>query len=216
MPTPRGGYFTKDGKRVPSVTTIIGKFKDAGGLMHWAWDLGRQGKYYRDERDKAANSGTIAHLLVEQWIHKQDPTVEGTHPADVESRAWKAFEAFKQWAQQTKLSVTETEIGLVSEKHRFGGTLDAMLVNGKRSLGDWKTSNAVYGEYLYQLAAYGLLWEENFPDKPIQGGYHLLRFSKDYPDFCHHFFDELESAKRGFILMRELYDIKEVLDRRVK
>jgi len=36
MPTPRKGYYTDAGKRVPGVTTIIGRFKDSGGLIHWA------------------------------------------------------------------------------------------------------------------------------------------------------------------------------------
>ena len=36
MPTPRAGYYTSSGERVPGVTTIIGRFKDAGGLIHWS------------------------------------------------------------------------------------------------------------------------------------------------------------------------------------
>lgn len=34
MPTARGGYFTKAGILVPSVTTVI--IKDSGGIIHWA------------------------------------------------------------------------------------------------------------------------------------------------------------------------------------
>lgn len=36
MPTPKSGYYTKAGVRVPGVTTVIGRFKDSGGLIHWA------------------------------------------------------------------------------------------------------------------------------------------------------------------------------------
>lgn len=129
MPTAKAGYRVKDGTRVPSVTTIIGKFKEAGGLMHWAWQLGIAGKDYREVRDEAADAGTLAHALVEQWIRKQPLAVNG--PDEVVQKACNAFNIFMQWANQSRLEVTETEVALVSEKHRFGGTLDAMLVNGK-------------------------------------------------------------------------------------
>lgn len=213
MPTAKGGYFTADGKRVPSVTTVISKFKEAGGLIHWAWQLGKEGKDYREERDKAADAGTLAHDLVERWIKGDPLTVEGD--PDVTKKAWQAFGAFREWADQTKLTVTHTELALVSEKHRFGGTLDAMLVNGKRSLGDWKTSNSVYDEYLIQIAAYKALWEENHPDQPVDGGLHLGRFSKENGDFAHYFWPELDDGWRAFLIMRELYDIKARLKKRL-
>jgi hypothetical protein len=214
MPTLKGGYHTADGTKVPSVTTIISKFKESGGLIHWAWKLGTEGKDYREVRDKAADAGTLAHELVEKWINKEPMSIEG--PEDVVAKAKNAFGIFLEWAEQTKLTVTDTEVALVSETYRFGGTLDAMLVNGKRSLGDWKTSNSVYADYLYQLAGYAILWEENFPDRPIEGGFHLMRFAKEFPDFAHHYWGELDRAKEGFILMRKLYDIKLELERRVK
>ena len=62
MPTAPKGYFTKDGKRVPSVTTILGKFKEAGGLMHWSWECGMKGLDYRQVRDAAADAGTLLML----------------------------------------------------------------------------------------------------------------------------------------------------------
>ncbi|MFH1572737.1 MAG: hypothetical protein ABIG68_02075 [Acidobacteriota bacterium] len=214
MPHPIKGYRTADGKRVPGVTTIIGKFKEAGGLMHWAWDLGIQGLDYRKVRDEAASIGTLAHAMVEQWIRKEPISVEG--PPEQIERARNAFEQFEQWAAQSKLEITATECSLVSEKHRFGGTLDAILVNGKRAMGDWKTSNAIYAEALFQLAAYAILWEEHFPDQPIDGGFHLMRFAKDSPDFAHRYWGEMDAAKEGFLLMRRLYDIKAELEKRVK
>jgi hypothetical protein len=52
--------------------------------------------------------------------------------------------------------------------------------------------NAVYADYLYQLAAYGLLWNENYPDHPPVGGFHLCRFAKEQGDFSHHYFPSLD------------------------
>ena len=212
MPTPKAGYHLADGTRVPSVTTVIGRFKDAGGLIHWAWDLGKQGKDYREERDKAADAGTLAHAAVEAWIHKQPYEFEGD--PEVCGKARKAFDAFLKWAEQSQLKITHTEVGLVSEKHRFGGTLDAMTISGKRALMDWKSSNRTYGEYLIQVRAYGELWNEHFPDDPVTGGYDLVRFDKTYGDFHHHHWDELDSAWAAFLHLRHLYDLEKELKAR--
>ena len=74
MAEPRPGYYLADGSHVPSVTTIIGRFKESGGLIHWAWALGKEGKDYREVRDKAADAGTMAHDAVEAWVHgKRSP-----------------------------------------------------------------------------------------------------------------------------------------------
>jgi hypothetical protein len=212
MATAKGGYFLKDGTRVPSVTTVLSRFKDSGGLIHWAWTLGKEGKDYREVRDDAADAGTLAHEAVENWVHKQ-PIVFNGKPEVVE-KAQRAFGAFLEWVNQTQLVVTHTEIPLVSEKYRFGGTFDALLVRGKRSMGDWKTSGKVYGEYLAQVAAYGILWEENFPDEPIDGGYHLLRFDKEYGDFHAHWWGELDAGKRFFLRLREAYEDDKELKKR--
>lgn len=212
MGTLKGGYRLADGSKVPSVTTILGRFKESGGLIHWAWNLGIEGKDYREVRDRAADAGTLAHHAVEHWIHGQPFAFEGEE--DVCKKAKTAFGAFLEWADQTQLKVTHTEIPLVSEKHKFGGTFDAILVRGKRAMGDWKSSNAVYGEYLVQVAAYGALWEENHPDQPIEGGFHLLRFDKEYGDFHHHWWGELGRAWQAFLHLRELYEIDKELKKR--
>src|SRR3990167_6167948 len=218
MGTLKGGYHLKDGTKVPSVTTILGRWKESGGLIHWAWKEGSEGRDYRVTRDAAANAGTLAHEMVEAWITgtavSRDRLV--TFARETVDKAAFAFGAFTEWAQQTNLKITHSEVPLVSEKHRFGGTLDAMLVNGKLSLGDWKTSNALYHDYLMQLGAYGILWEENYPDQPITGGYHILRFSKDNGDFEHRWFGELEDAKQMFLLLRQAYELDAKLKKRIR
>lgn len=257
MPTQKGGYRTANGDKVPSVTTIIGRFKESGGLIHWSWNIAHEGLelhrhalkqvcynqdggmelaeqllntdednwHYRKKRDDAANAGTIAHDLVERWI-KGDKKLADATPAmiakdqecDIElaEMARKAMDAFLEWADQSKLTTAATEIPMVSETYRFGGTPDAILVNGKLSMGDWKTSNAIYPDYLLQLAAYKELWEENRPDEPIVGGFHLLRFDKEFGDFHHHFWSELDDAWAAFMAERDLYDLMKKLEKRVK
>lgn len=212
MPTQAKGYFLNNGDRVPSVTTVLGRFKESGGLIHWAWKLGMEGKDYRQVRDAAADAGTLAHAAVDDWIHKRPVTFIGE--PDVCAKAQVAFGAFLEWAQQTQLVATHTEMPLISERYKFGGTFDALLVKGKRAMGDWKSSNAIYGDYLAQVAAYGILWEENFPDQPIDGGFHLLRFDKEYGDFHQHWWSELEAGKRFFLNLREAFEDAKELKKR--
>jgi len=42
--------------RIPGTTTVIGRFKESGGLIYWAWDQGQQGLDYRQTRDAAADA----------------------------------------------------------------------------------------------------------------------------------------------------------------
>lgn len=73
---------------------------------------------------------------------------------------------------------------------------------------------AVYGDYLMQLAAYRVLWEEVHPDQPLTGGFHLCRFSKDHGDFAHHYFRELDGAWEMFRHLRAAYDYDRELKKR--
>jgi hypothetical protein len=73
MPTPRKGYFTASGERVPGVTTIIGRFKESGALIQWAYNRGKEGLELYESRDKAAELGTIVHEMVEAYIKGDDP-----------------------------------------------------------------------------------------------------------------------------------------------
>ncbi len=212
-------YKDSDGKRLPSVTTIIGRWKESGGLIHWAWELGINGKDYRDERQNAADSGTIAHEMVEADLRGTSWTPAADIDADVLQKGRQAFEAYQGWRKQTKLKVLHAEVPLASAKHRFGGTLDAIgtVADGNGlSLLDWKSSGRLYPDYLYQIAAYGMLWEENYSDQPITAGYHLCRFSKQDGDFSHSFFPSLQEEAKTFLLMRELYDRVKITEKRVR
>lgn len=210
MPTPRAGYFLADGTKVPGVTTILGRWKDSGGLLQWAFKQGQSGaRSLYEERDKAADIGTLAHAMVECRLTGKDPeSALADAPEDYRPKARTAYAAFDAWMAQTQAQVISAEEPMVSERYRFGGTPDVVLrmPDGRLALGDVKTSNGIYRDYLMQVAAYGLLWDETHDEK-IDGGFHIMRFSKDAPDFEHRYFADLSEAALLFTTLREAYDL---------
>jgi len=214
---PTANYKTKDGQRVPGVTTIIGRFKESGALIAWAYNRGKEGLELYDSRDKAAELGSIVHELVEKFIKNEYPLFSTLGLSDNDIKSVKsAFQAFEEWFESNKFEIVEQEIHLVSEQHKYGGTPDAIARDGKGRLVllDWKTSNGVYQDFLYQLGAYRILWNETFPDNPLTGGSHLCRFAKENGDFAHHFYPDISEAEEGFLSMRRLYDIDKQLKKR--
>lgn len=218
MPTPTKGYFTADGKKVPGTTTVIGRFKDSGALIYWAYNRGKEGLELYESRDKAAELGTIVHEMAELYGNGLDPHLAiptGLSSEDTTS-IMSAFGAFEEWFEGNRFEIVSQEMQLVSEIHKYGGTPDAIARDGKGRLCliDYKTSDGVYSDHLVQLGAYRILWNETHPDNPLTGGSHLCRFAKQHGDFAHHFFPDLSSAERQFLLFREAYDLDKELKKR--
>lgn len=207
-------YKTRDGKRVPSVTTINKIGQPSEGLVAWAWNLGIEGKDYRQVRDAAADSGSVGHALVDAAIRGVEPDLS-QYPDSARSGGETAFRAYKEFREQTKIEIIASEVPLVHEELRYGGCLDAVgrRENGKMSILDWK-SGGLYPDHLCQMAAYGALWEANHPRDLIQE-YHLCRFNKENGDFTHAYFSDLSDAWMAFIKKRELYDLIADLKKRV-
>jgi hypothetical protein len=175
-------YILKDGTQVPGASTIAKIGDDGSSLIHWAWDLGHRGLDYRKVRDQAADIGTIAHFLIECFLHGHEADLSEFSPADIE-RAQTAFRNFKVWWDHEGLTVLEPEVQLVSETHMFGGTIDAPSrdKDGKIVLLDWKTSKGIWPAHKFQLAAYEQLWNENRPDMKVQRR-GIVRIGKDSAD----------------------------------
>ena len=213
---PTQPYLLKDGTRVPGVTTCLHSWLPGGpdALMGWAVKQALAGKDFKAERDKAADAGTLCHAAADAWAMGKEPSWEG--PQEIVAKAKKSFGAFLEWAEQTKFRVTHTETPLVSEVYRFGGCLDAAMMNNRRVLADYKTSNSIRAQYLAQVGGYGILWDENFPDDPLTGGYLILRFDREYGDFSHKWFPELDTGRKAFLLCRQLYEYEKELTKRAK
>ena len=127
--------------------------------------------------------------------------------AEVAKKAWAAFQAFLDWTTNEKVTFAKAEVSMVSERFRYGGTIDAIgEIDKAQALFDWKTGGNVYGDHLLQLAGYGILANENTHLFP--GGYHLIFLPKDGGDvrplnFSH---EELSEARTMFLTLRGAYE----------
>lgn len=215
MPTLKSGYYLKDTvSRVPSVTSIIGSRKDCGGLMWWAWDMGKRGLDYKAERDAAANVGTIIHSLCYEFTHGRKPVVPALSQEDLD-KVMRGYDAFLEWWKGQNFTIVSAEVPMVSELYRFGGTPDLIVVDGEGlvRMGDYK-SGGVYGDALIQVAAYERLWNENHPDMPITGRKDIIRFGKDTGDFVHRSFAELQLGWEQFLRLKDVYEADKILKKR--
>lgn len=149
-------YKLADGTTVPGVTTVLG-VQDKPALLQWAYQCGVDGIDYRKSRDNAADIGTIAHFLIECHLKGVEPDKADFAPADLD-KAENAVIKFLSWWDSMGFEFIASEVQLVSEKYRYGGTLDILArLKGEVILIDLKTSKAIYDEYWQQLAAYQVL-----------------------------------------------------------
>lgn len=207
-------YVLADGTPVVGVTTVLGRFKESGALIQWAYKRGKAGLDLYGSRDEAADVGSLIHAMVEADIHGLPlPEV----PPEFADKCASGFRAWRTWREGRSMEIVATEVPIVSERHRFGGTIDAIGqdANGLCLL-DWKSSNGVYADYALQLAAYRILWEEANPDRLITGGFHLARFSKEHGDMEHRYWPELNEAGEEFLLLARAYELDKRLKDRIK
>ena len=212
----RAPYKLANGDRVPSVTTILGRFKECGGLIYWANKQGLEGLTLDEARTPAAVAGTLAHSLVEAYVNGwEEPELQA--PTDVVEKARNAFSNFLRWAEQSRLQFVHTEHALVSELHRFGGRFDAVAEQpgGLFVMVDFKTGS-LYLEHLLQVAAYRILWNESYPEYELADAAHLLSFKRETADFSHSYFGGLDDETDAFLRMRGLYDCVKKIEKRLK
>lgn len=178
MPTPKAGYWL-NGKRVPSVSTILGNLGWGNeNLIRWAADLGLQGKDYEQERGKAADVGTCAHEMIDAFLNKR-PANTFEFPVEIVEAAGPAFQAFMDWQYSHRLETLMTERQLVSSALAYGGTPDAVVRIDRTEavLIDFKTSKWLMPKHIIQVVAYRDLIAECL-DKHLDRAI-ILRVGKD-------------------------------------
>lgn len=193
MPTPRAGY-TLDGVRVPSVTQVLGvcAFTPTDALCSWAAKLAREGKNWKDVRNRAGFVGTAAHSAIEGYPNEPEYNPEFT-PEEWE-RVHMAFQAHGEWVKRRRPQILLQEVQLVSKELRVGGTPDLVVkVNGEPYLTDHKTSKSIDAKAVTQVSAYAHMVKEqtgidvagaiifHHPEKSTPSGKRYLKENGEFP-----------------------------------
>lgn len=224
--TDKRGYtsFYLDGKRLPSPSSICSRFKDSGGLIYWANQEGLEGRTLDEARKAATTPGSYVHARIEADIRGHDfdherwaakIAADGLDIDEVLDKALQSWNAYQDWKAESKVDVVAAEVSLGSEAHRFGGTLDAVAVTSGLFLVDWKTG-ALYPDHVLQMGGYVILWEENFPDRPLDG-VKLLSISKEHGGFTQVSLprETMQPAVNQFLLLRDAWDNDKILKKLV-
>ena len=177
---------------------------------------------HKERLEDAGDVGTEAHRWLDNFIQDAVAYQEGyaykldTHPLPEEPRAKKCVEAALDWMGEHKVKWLRTEQKVFSREYLYAGTLDGLAeVDGKLSLVDWKTSNAVRGEYFMQTAAYIRAMEEEH--NMNIGSCWILRLGKEKGDFedWHTGREEIEEDFTEFLLCLQLVRQNKQLEKRL-
>lgn len=198
-------YKTLEGEIVPSVTTVL-KILNKPALLDWAWRLGRRGIDYHKVMDDAAGIGTLVHQKILDYL-RGEMSIPLNYKLEQLMIAEKCFQKYLDWEKEHDIQPILLEAQLVSEKYKFGGTLDNYcLLDEIPTLIDYKTSKAIYEDYFYQLAGYKILLEEY--GHPVEQCL-ILRIGRDETEgfeVCNR--DNLEVEKQIFLHCLGIYHLK--------
>ncbi len=160
---PRRRYRTADGESVPGVTTVTGLLAKPS-LVRWANKLGLQGVDAAALSERSARVGNLAHAMIRASLLGESFAAGAADPGELEE-ARAALARFLAWREGRSLRPVHCESSFVSERLRYGGTVDCYcMLDGEPVLLDFKTGKAIYPESFVQLAAYAqLLREQGFP-----------------------------------------------------
>lgn len=207
-------YVNRDGKVVPSVTTII-KLINKPALMNWSNWLGMQGTSYNQYMKKAAYIGTRVHEIIECKFTNKKFELEEVNMWFLEVRDY--ISNFIDWYKDNPIDVINIEEKMVSDK--FGGTCDIYCeFDGKKTILDIKTSSSVYSTMFIQLAGYIIL-------KELQGEVveqvgiltvnkkeaYVTLMARDEMDIYINTFNKLVEAFYGIYELTELHGWQKIL-----
>jgi hypothetical protein len=208
-------YKDTNGVRVPSVTTILGVLAKPQ-LINWAYKLGKDGQDMKAVQDSAMSTGTLLHYLIATELRGEKPDQEYLDEFTLRDQRYcnNCLLSWDEWKKDKVIEIVECEKPMVSQKFGYGGTLDLLAyINGKLCLCDFKSSNGIYIDYWYQLAAYGNLVEENV-ETPLIEQYHILRFGKDMNnDFEDKFLTDLDNHWQVFHHCLQVYKLQNSMRR---
>jgi len=199
---------------LPSVTTVL-SILNKPALMHWAVKITVQyiGTHLEElknslteeeairileeakketerQQERALNIGSLVHQWIERWTEGEieEISLEIKQPVG----------AFLEWTKSNNFIVLEKEQTVYSKKG-FAGTLDLVAkLNKKLYIIDIKTSSGFYPEYVLQIGAYKMAYEEMKKTKRLKMG--ILRLDKvtgspEFKDYS----NEYSKASKAFL-----------------
>ncbi len=150
-------YLTPDGKKLPSVTTVVGAQKKQA-IMEWRQRVGEE---VANKISKQATSrGTNVHTLCEYYLNN-----EPKPPGVVMPDAKEMFISLKPLLNKIN-NIHYQEVGLWSTQLGLAGRVDCIgEYEGVLSVIDFKTSKKLKDikdiqDYFWQTTAYALMYEE--------------------------------------------------------
>jgi hypothetical protein len=186
----------------PSVTSVLG-ILDKPALMQWAANgvhdyyvdhleelrasattdarvsmIVKGGKTaYRKASKAALNIGTSVHEAIQAHLSGSAP-----EPHLVNDAATNSFLAFLEWEKSVRLEPVAIERVVLNRKLGYAGTTDLVAHidhEGSRLLCvfDWKSSKAIYREYVWQSFAYAEAWNLENEPKAVAAG--VIRLDKE-------------------------------------
>jgi hypothetical protein len=160
-------YFSNNGDSVVGVTTVLSILAKPA-LISWANKLGLAGIDSTKYKDKMADVGTIAHLLVMHHLKGTTPDLSEYSQQDINT-AQNCMKSFYEWEKVHKLEPIMLEIPLVSDIYGFGGTTDFIgKVDGTLELMDFKTGSGIYPEYIPSKRIQATCQRKRTRNKPSQ------------------------------------------------
>lgn len=155
---------------------LAGEYRTLDGAMyHFASDdleklVTSSKSAHREKLDEAADVGKRAHDWIERWI-RGDSLTEHEDP-----RVSSCCRAALWWINRHNVRFIRTEHKVYSRKYGYAGTMDGLALcdscpdrtccpdefKDVLSLVDWKSSNQLNIEYLFQTAAYVRAYMEEF------------------------------------------------------
>jgi hypothetical protein len=119
---------------------------------------------HRKKKEKAGEAGTSVHEMIEKIIKNAIENTNGfiqVGPPENEQ-----ILRFVTWSIENKVKFLASEKHVYSEKMWIGGILDLICeIDGKRLVGDIKTSSGIYPEAYIQCSAYSECLRENEGEK---------------------------------------------------
>lgn len=153
-----GPWYAKEERRL--METALLEVLSRDGAHDPEWVLGEMAKALTGvkaadkKKQEAASIGSAAHAWIEWRTKRMLGKDIGPEPVIPDAAQW-AVEAWKDWAKAVEFKPVMAERVVYCPTCCFAGTLDWVgFVRGVLTLGDYKTSKAVYAEAYLQNIAY--------------------------------------------------------------